>query len=169
MSSIRTIIAPFVFVALLSLLLLPASAFAAPFERILFSAGDGDGAIGATTECIEVTNDTSADPGASAFPRRYRLGVAYFQLNTIAGGAASLTSYWALDSGGDYAITPSSTDTIVTGATTATDGSVTVAFDYEPAIPNFDVMTPGSLWACVALDAGTANIDWAIATWTERR
>lgn len=161
--------------ALLSLLFfvlmlsMPLSAFAAS-DHIFMSAGDGDGAINDVQECVEVTNDTSAQSKAVKFDRSYRLNDVVIQLSVVAGGATTVTHHWAYDAAGDHPATPSATTDLVFGNTTATDASATEIFDDRKAVYNLDITTKGSLWLCLKLPAGgSATLDYIAVNWSQLR
>jgi hypothetical protein len=84
------------------------------------------------------------------------LSVLHGEIDTIAASAASITWYIAADSGGDVPVTAEVTTTIVTGKTTATDGGVTEAVDWDYVRSTNG--TAGSLWVFAKTDAGTCNL-----------
>ena len=70
------------------------------------------------------TSTVTGEAQAVPMPDSCFLELSHLQLDTIAGGAASITWYVAADAAGDIPLTKLVTSTIVTGATTATDGAV---------------------------------------------
>jgi hypothetical protein len=82
-------------------------------------------------------------------------------MNTIAGGATTLTLRLTSDLAGDNTIFGDTTATISTGVTTATDGAVTIKIGaiYGSSSDN--------LYLFWKTDAGTATVDTLIVNWSE--
>lgn len=96
----------------------------------------------------------------SPVPERVHLGGVFGKIDTIS-GASSVTYYLAADAAGDHAVTATSTATIVTGATTATDGGFGEAIDVLWSAPSWGV--PGALYVVAKVDAGSCNLAPAIS------
>jgi hypothetical protein len=100
--------------------------------------------------------DTTADSSAARVPTHCTLGMLVLTLDTIAGGATTLTYFLSVDSSGDVPITNETTTDITTGKTTATDGGV--AGLINAPYRHFSAGTAeGKLYVHVKTDAGTAN------------
>ena len=97
------------------------------------------------------TEEQSAD-----FPSKGKLGFVEIQLDTIAGGAGSVTWNLAWDSNGDHAVHPELSQDITTAKTTAAEGSVGASIDRVPFKRPVDG-TKKKLYLVAALDVGTAN------------
>jgi hypothetical protein len=99
------------------------------------------------------STDASASPDAIALKNQAHLGLVSLALNTIAGGAASVSWFLARDSAGAYPITPVQTDTIV--GIVAANGSVsrTLGIDYSKNA----LALASELYLFAKLDVGTAN------------
>jgi hypothetical protein len=107
--------------------------------------------VALSTTYAKMTLNGADEDDAANFPERVVLGAAVLRLDTIAGGAASVTWYVSEDSAGDAPIAGPVTSTIV-GQTAATGGvaeSITV-----PWVVN---AVDGNLYVWAKLDAGTAN------------
>lgn len=86
------------------------------------------------------------------------LGVLCLEVDTIASSAAQLTYYVSRDSGGDVPITPEVTDSIRTGKTTATSGSVARDLDTPYKRNTTHTTTAGRLYVWAKTNTGTCNI-----------
>lgn len=97
---------------------------------------------------------------------RGRLEGLNIQVNTIAGGAASLTMRICSDADGDVVLVPDTTATISTGITTATSGSVAFKVDVPLQLP---VGGPGAgtLYLFVKVDVGTVTMGSSQLSWSE--
>jgi hypothetical protein len=90
------------------------------------------------------------------------LGALYVHVNTIAGGATTLTLRLSTDAAGDNPWIGDTTATISTGITTATQGAVTIKMDV-PFIKNANDI----LYCHWKTNAGTCTVDAINLTWTE--
>lgn len=90
-----------------------------------------------------------------------RIDNVQIRMNTIAGGATSLTVRLTRDLAGDDIVFGDTTATISNGVTTATDGAVTVKFD--ALYGNSD----DNLYLFWKTNAGTATVDKIIVNWQE--
>ena len=90
-----------------------------------------------------------------------RIDNVIIHMNTIAGGATSLTVRLTDDLGGDEIIFGDTTATISTGVTTATQGAVTIKFDALWA------NTDDDLYCFWKTNAGTAVVDTITVNWME--
>jgi len=97
----------------------------------------------------------------AASPVRARLSAIYIQVDTIAGGAASLTIRATSDAAGQLIIVPDTTATLSTGITTATAGGVVLKIDvdYKASDSNFFVHFRTNL--------GTCNVKVVEVAWEE--
>lgn len=84
--------------------------------------------------------------------KEYQLGTLYLHLDTIAGGATSITMRLCRDAAGDQAVIGDTTATISTGITTATEGDVTFL------INSLYVHTDTVLYVFFKTNAGTCNV-----------
>jgi hypothetical protein len=135
-------------------------------ERRAFSVG-GPQALTTAYVAIQCNQDLALDKRSLDVPGSCRLEIAEFQLSAIAGGATTVTSFWARDAAGDYPLTPAATTTIQTGLTTATKGSAVTLFESLPSFVRLEGDTAGSLYAIVKLNAGTATLDYANLIWSQ--
>ena len=83
------------------------------------------------------------------------------RMNTIAGGATTLTIRLTRDLAGDDIVFGDTTATISTGVTTATDGAITVKLDALHG------NSTDNLYLFWKTNAGTANVDKIIINWQE--
>jgi hypothetical protein len=90
------------------------------------------------------------------------LGALYVHVNTIAGGATSLTLRLSLDAAGDQPWIGDTTATISTGVTTAAQGAVTIRMDVPFIKTANDI-----LYCHWKTNAGTCTVDAINLTWTE--
>lgn len=118
-------------------------------QTALTTAYSGGGAI-------EVKGVTGTDSRAQAIPNDCELGWLHGEIDTIAGGATTITWFISADAAGDIPITSEVTETILTGQTTATDGGIVTLIEKAWSLPS--VGTQGSLWVWAKTDAGTANL-----------
>ena len=107
---------------------------------------------------LDLTSDTN--PGET-IPFRGRLDSINIVLDTIAGGATTLTVRLTRDLAGDDIAFGDTTATISTGVTTATAGSVTIKFD---ALYGY---SSDSLYLFWKTNVGTANVDKITVNWME--
>ncbi len=112
-------------------------------------------ALSTSYATLALDNDTTADASAAPVPTFCHLGMVVITLDTIAGGATTLTYFLSADAAGDVPITNATTTTITTGKTTATDGGVVGLVD--AAYRHLDVGVAGKLYLQVKTNAGTAN------------
>jgi|TARA_R110000824_G_C15227090_1_gene678111 hypothetical protein len=107
---------------------------AGPYTRVGFSY-DHQSDITATATAFPCTVDATNAVEAANFPRNCNVQSIEFSIDTIASSAASIHMYLARDAAGDIPLTPGSTSgatqTIQTGATTATDGGVIFLVDAD--------------------------------------
>ena len=90
------------------------------------------------------------------------LGALYVHVNTIAGGATTLTLRLSTDAAGDQPWIGDTTATISTGVTTATQGAVTIRMDVPFIKPDNDI-----LYCHWKTNVGTCTVDAINLTWTE--
>lgn len=90
-----------------------------------------------------------------------RLGTLNIRMNTIAGGAASVTMRLTRDLAGDDIVFGDTTATISTGVTTADSGNVTFKID------SLYGHTNDNLYCFWKTDAGTAVVDQLVINWEE--
>jgi len=105
---------------------------------------------------IDLKGTTTDEAEAEALPNRAFLVLLEAEINTIAGGAATVTWFLAHDSAGDKPYTGAVTETILTGVTTATSGGFTSLLERTYKKP--DSGTQGSLFLFAKTDAGTCNL-----------
>jgi hypothetical protein len=103
-----------------------------------------------------ITGSVAVDARATNIPESCLLSWLHGELDTIAGGATTVTWYLAADAGGDVPLTDVVTETIVVGITTATDGGIATAIDldYYRATSG----TAGSIYLFAKTNAGTVNL-----------
>lgn len=106
---------------------------------------------GLTTSKVVLAIGAAGD----AVPSQCHISSVMLHLDTIS-GASQVTWYLAADSDGDVALTPEQIDAILTGKTTATDGSVAALVDISWKY-NGSLGTSGRLYLVAKLNSGTAN------------
>jgi len=96
----------------------------------------------------------------TTLPDECFLGYLHGDLDTIAGGATSVTVYLAADAAGDFALSDANATTIVLGLGAATNGGVNVAIaiDYKTATK----AAAGTIYAVAKTNAGTCNAVWSL-------
>ena len=90
-----------------------------------------------------------------------RLSALYVHVNTIAGGATSLTVRLTRDAAGNQPWIGDTTATLSAGITTATQGAITVKLDVDY------VHDDGDLYVHFRTNAGTCTVDQVELTWEE--
>ena len=90
-----------------------------------------------------------------------RIDNVIINMNTIAGGATTLTVRATSDLAGDKVIFGDTTATISTGVTTGTDGAVTIKFDALWG------SSTDNLYLFWKTNAGTAVVDTITVNWQE--
>lgn len=107
-------------------------------------------------------------------PENSRVRSIEARVNTIAGGATTVTMNIFRDSGGDDLFYAGGAQTLVTGTTTATDGGTTWAVDrdHHPGTGSSVAARTGwpqnryvNLWVSLILNAGTANLEAIVINW----
>lgn len=91
-----------------------------------------------------------------------RLSALYIHVNTIAGGATTITARLSLDAAGDQPWIGDSSATISTGITTGASGAVTFKIDVD-----FVRSTNDFLYCHFKTNAGTCIVDAITLTWEE--
>jgi hypothetical protein len=112
-------------------------------------------ALSTSYAALECTGTTSGEAQAVEVPDGCYLEDAHLQLDTIAGGATSITWLVAADAAGDVPLTNEITTTIVPGTTTATDGAVVEILG--KLYQRYSVGVGGSVFIFAKTNAGTAN------------
>jgi len=90
-----------------------------------------------------------------------RLQALYVHVNTIAGGATSLTVRLTRDAAGNQPWIGDTTATLSTGITTATQGAITVRIDVDY------IHSDANLYVHFRTNAGTCTVDQVELTWEE--
>lgn len=115
-------------------------------------------ALTGTYQVFAMTRDGTNSPRSSLIPTWALLRRLLCFLDTIAGGASSVTFYLARDLAGDLPLTLPKTVNIAPGLTTATDGSILDDMEHDyinPLVSGVDV--EGTIYLAIKLNAGTAN------------
>ena len=122
-------------------------------------------ALSTSYAVMACTSTTTDEAVAAPLPDSCYLEDAHLQIDTIAGGATTITWYIAADAAGDVPLTKLVTSTIVTGKTTATDGAVVEILGKW--YMRYDDGVSDTIYVVAKTNAGTAN---AIArvTWNLR-
>ena len=111
-----------------------------------------------TTRAVATCTQDSANAAESyTFPRFGNIRSVEFQLASVS-GASSITFRITRDLAGDVAISDSITKTIITGHTTAADGSVAVDFDKDVHFLT-GVNVADTIYVVAETNAGTATAD----------
>ena len=115
-----------------------------------------------SNNCSLFQNDGVINPALTpASPVRARLGALYMSVDTIAGGATSITMRVCSDALGDVTILGDTTATISPGVTNAVKGSVTFKFDIPYSAPNSNFRV---FWKC---NAGSCQVRTLQVSWFE--
>jgi len=138
-----------------------------------FVRGTGGTNLDTTYAVYALTVDTTNAPKSSIFPGgtttsstvlnigdTTMLDSMVFELSSIAGGAGTLFFYLCRDAAGDRPITPEASQSILTGATTATRGGCSFTIDKMHIHENVaTVDVADTLHVAVRVDVGTADCD----------
>lgn len=114
-------------------------------------------ALTTAPQIFTLTRDETNSPRSSVVPPFAQFKQINFELDTLAGGATSLTYVIAADPAGDILLTPTSVAPITTGTTTATDGTAIGCIEYDYHFQQLVAETLGTVYLVVWLNAGTAN------------
>ena len=121
---------------------------------------------GLTISCTNAYGTARKHPISLADGQRYpglayQLGTLYLHVDTIAGGATSITARICRDAAGDQAVIGDVTATLSTGITTATEGDVTFL------INSLYTHTDTTLYVFFKTNAGTCNVKKVELTFKE--
>lgn len=114
-------------------------------------------ALTTTKQVFPLTADTTNNAFSVLVPNDCTLKQVNFELDTIAGGASSVTYFLARDAAGDIPVTPEATASVTFGFTTATKGTAIACPDLEHHYQGLGVEVRGTLYLVVKVNAGTAN------------
>lgn len=122
-----------------------------------FCVGAATGLTNADSAPIKCTALSGTDSGSEVIPPYSVITYLRFLVTSIAGGAANIVCYLALDAAGDIPITPSMTLVIRTGKTTATSGGTGVALLVPISQPAAYDTTNRAVYVIAKTDAGTVT------------
>ena len=114
-------------------------------------------ALTTTKQVFALTADTVTCPFSVPVPNDCTLKQLNFELDTIAGGASSVTYFLARDLAGDIPVTPEASASVTFGFTTATKGTAIACIDLEHHYQELGSEVRGTLYIVVKVNAGTAN------------
>ena len=112
-------------------------------------------ALSTSYAVMTCTSTTTAEAQAAKMPDSCFIELAHLQLDTIAGGATTVTWYVAADAAGDIPLTKLVTSTIVVGKTTTTDGTVVEVLGIQYV--RFDDGVGDAIYVVAKTNAGTVN------------
>ena len=119
--------------------------------------------LSANAAPFAVTRDATNSKLSTEFPRNCEIESVEIFLTSMASSPTTVTMYLTRDSTGDVAITPGATSEAtqtIKGGFTSQTGSVAYKvetdFNYDDSVSG---VTPGTLYAVVKLDTGTATAD----------
>jgi hypothetical protein len=116
-----------------------------------------EAALTTTKQVFALTADTVTNPFSVPVPNDCTLKQLNFELDTIAGGASSVTYFLARDLAGDIPVTPEASASVTFGFTTATKGTAIACIDLEHHYQELGSEVRGTLYIVVKVNAGTAN------------
>ncbi|MEN9785462.1 MAG: hypothetical protein RLZZ299_726 [Pseudomonadota bacterium] len=116
-----------------------------------------EAALTTTKQVFALTADTVNCPFSVPVPNDCALKQLNFELDTIAGGASSVTYFLARDLAGDIPVTPEASASVTFGFTTATKGTAIACIDLEHHYQELGSEVRGTLYIVVKVNAGTAN------------
>lgn len=116
-----------------------------------------EAALTSSYQVFPLTADSTNLPRTSAIPTFAQLKHLSVEMDTIAGGASSVTFYLSRDADGDIPITGTLTAGVVFGLTTATDGSAIACIDLDYHYLQTAAETIGTVYAVIKTNAGTCN------------
>jgi hypothetical protein len=114
-------------------------------------------ALTTSKQVFALTADTTNNPLSVPVPNDCALKQLNFELDTIAGGASSVTYFLARDLAGDIPVTPEASASVTFGFTTATKGTAIACVDIEHHYQELGSEVRGTLYIVVKVNAGTAN------------
>ena len=114
-------------------------------------------ALTATYQAFPLTADATNLPRTAAIPTFAELKHLSVEMDTIAGGASSVTFYLSRDAAGDIPITGTLTAGVVFGLTTATKGTAIACIDLDYHYLQLAAETVGTVYAVIKLNVGTCN------------
>jgi len=120
--------------------------------KVNFKAKSATVALSTAKTIIEVSRQSDGE----SIPDDCELSLVHMKLDTIAGGATTVTWNVCPDAAGDYNMTLEKATTIVTGATTPGSGGVAETLGVERNFDD-DIDVTGKIYVVARLDAGTAN------------
>jgi hypothetical protein len=114
-------------------------------------------ALTTTPQIFALTQDSTNSPRSAAVPTFAELKQVVAQVDTLAGGASSVSFYLAADASGDVPISCEQTASILFGETTATKGAAIACIDLDYHYQQLAGETIGTIYIVAWLNAGTAN------------
>jgi len=114
-------------------------------------------ALTTTKQVFPLTADTTNNPFSVLVTNDCTLKQINFELDTIAGGASSVTYFLARDLAGDIPVTAESSASVTFGFTTATKGTAIACVDLEHHYQELGSEVRGTLYIIVKVNSGTAN------------
>jgi len=119
-----------------------------------FSYATFSGGLSTSYAIATGKKDSTNETGSERLPRKGFISHIEFQLSSIS-SATKVSMFLAWDSAGDRPMTPLATQTITTGATTASKGSV--IFNMGVPFNRPSDAASGKLYIAAKTDAGTAT------------
>jgi hypothetical protein len=114
-------------------------------------------ALTTSYQVLALTGDPTNAPRTANVPDFAHFQHLAVEMDTIAGGASSVTFFLARDAAGDIPLTAEQTASVQFGFTTATDGSAIACIDLDYHYQQLAVETRGTVYVVIKTNAGTAN------------
>ena len=116
-----------------------------------------EAALTTSYQVFALTADATNAPRTAAVPDFAHFEHLAVEMDTIAGGASSVTFFLARDLDGDIPLTAEQTASVQFGFTTASDGSAIACIDLDYHYQQLAVETRGTVYVVIKTNAGTAN------------
>lgn len=133
---------------------MPVLGYTKPYSGVSYKH---QAALTTTKQVFALTADTTNNPFSVLVTNDCTLKQINFELDTIAGGASSVTYFLARDLAGDIPVTAESSASVTFGFTTATKGTAIACVDLEHHYQELGSEVRGTLYIIVKVNSGTAN------------
>jgi hypothetical protein len=114
-------------------------------------------ALTTSYQVFTLTADTTNAPRTASVPDFAHFQHLAVEMDTIAGGASSVTFFLARDVLGDIPLTAEQTSSVQFGFTTASDGATISCIDLDYHYQALAAEVRGTVYVVIKLNAGTAN------------
>jgi hypothetical protein len=116
-----------------------------------------EAALTTAYQVFTLTADPTNAPRTAVVPDFAHFQHLAVEMDTIAGGASSVTLFLARDAAGDIPLTAEQTASVQFGFTTATSGSAIACIDLDYHYQQLAVEVRGTVYVVIKTNAGTAN------------